>query len=89
MWRNNTPRYLGDLRRHPRYWQICIKIRNCNIRGIPRPREGVADPDPVLFGAFLIHGSGMGKKSGSGIQDEHPGSYFPELRNNFLDYKYV
>ncbi len=45
--------------------------------------------DLVLFGAFLIHGSWMGKKSGSGIQVEHPGSYFPELRNNFLDYKYV
>jgi hypothetical protein len=28
----------------------------------------------------------MGKKSGSGIRirDEHPGSYFRELRNNFL-----
>ncbi len=30
--------------------------------------------------------SGMGKKSGpgSGISDEHPGSYFRGLRNNFL-----
>jgi hypothetical protein len=25
----------------------------------------------------------MGKKSGSGIQDEQPGSYFLELRNYF------
>jgi hypothetical protein len=33
----------------------------------------------------------MGKKSrsGSGIQEEHPGSYFPGLRNNFLGYKYL
>jgi hypothetical protein len=33
-----------------------------------------------------IRGSGMGKKSrsGSGIRDEHPGSYFQEIRNNFL-----
>ncbi len=31
-------------------------------------------------------GFGMGKKSrsGAGIRDEHPGSYFPELRNYFL-----
>jgi len=31
-------------------------------------------------------GSGIrnGKKSGSGIRDEHNGSYFRELRNNFL-----
>jgi hypothetical protein len=39
-------------------------------------------------GAFLTHGSGMGKKSrsGSGIRDEHPG-HFLELRNNFLGLK--
>jgi hypothetical protein len=33
------------------------------------------DPDPE---------SGMGKKSGSGIRDEQPGSYFLEHRNHFL-----
>jgi hypothetical protein len=45
----------------------------------------VADPDPGS-GAFLTPGSGMGKKSGSGIQIryEQPGSYFRELRNSFL-----
>jgi hypothetical protein len=45
----------------------------------------VADPDPGS-GAFLIPGSGMGRKSasGSGIRDEQPGSYFLELRNHFL-----
>jgi hypothetical protein len=33
----------------------------------------------------------MGKKLGSGseIRDEQPGSYFPELRNNFLGLKYL
>jgi hypothetical protein len=33
----------------------------------------------------------MGKKSrsGSGIRDEHPGTYFSELRNNFLGKKYL
>jgi hypothetical protein len=30
--------------------------------------HSVADPDPVS-GAFLTPGSGMGKKSGSGIPD--------------------
>jgi hypothetical protein len=45
----------------------------------------VADLDPGS-GAFLTSGSGMGRKSasGSGIQDEQPGSYFLELRNHFL-----
>jgi hypothetical protein len=45
----------------------------------------VVDPDPGL-GAFLTPGSGMGRKSasGSGIRDEQPGSYFLELRNNFV-----
>ncbi len=44
------------------------------------PHVGVADPVP---------GSGMGNKSGSGsgIRDEHPISYFRQLRNNFLGVK--
>jgi hypothetical protein len=54
------------------------------------------DPDPHVVlrigntrsGAFLAPGSGMGKKSGSGseirIRDEQTGSYFREIRNNFL-----
>jgi hypothetical protein len=47
----------------------------------------VADPDPGS-GAFLTSGSGRGRKSasGSGIRDEQPGSYFPELRNNFFGF---
>ncbi len=42
----------------------------------------VTDPDPGS-GAFLAPGSEMGKKSesGSGSQDEQPGSYIRELRN--------
>jgi hypothetical protein len=38
-------------------------------------------------GAFLTPGSGMGKNSGSVIRDEHPGSYFRKLRNNFWEFK--
>ncbi len=38
---------------------------------------GVADPGS---GAFLTPGSGIR----FGIRDEQPGSYFRELRNNFL-----
>ncbi len=42
-------------------------------------------------GAFLTPGSGMGKKprSGFGIWDEHPGSYFRELGNNLFGWKYL
>jgi hypothetical protein len=45
----------------------------------------VADPDSGS-GAFLKPGSGMCKKSKIKIriQDEYSGSYFRELRNNFL-----
>jgi len=31
----------------------------------------------------------MGKKSGSGIRDEQPRSYFLELRNHFFGLKYL
>jgi hypothetical protein len=45
--------------------------------------------DPGCY-AFLTPG-GMGKKSGSGsrIRNEQPGSYFLELRNYFLGFKYL
>jgi hypothetical protein len=45
----------------------------------------VADPGPGVF-LPLDPGSGMEKKSGSrsGIWDEHPRSYFQELKNSFL-----
>jgi hypothetical protein len=36
---------------------------------------GVADPDPGS-GVYLTPGSWIGKKSGSGIRDEHPRSFF-------------
>ncbi len=49
------------------------------LYGIWIPYFSVADPDP---------GSGMSKKPRSGpgirIRDEYPGSYFRELRRNFL-----
>ncbi len=51
----------------------------------------VADPGS---GAFLTPGSGiwdlgseMGKKLKIRIRDEYAGTYFRELRNNFLGYK--
>ncbi len=54
--------------------------------------SSVADPDP-RSGAFLNldPGSGMGKKSGSGIRirDEQPESYFRELRKHFFGLKYL
>jgi hypothetical protein len=49
----------------------------------------VADPDPG-FGALFIPGSGMeiNPVLGSGIWDEHPRSFFRELRNRFEGSKY-
>jgi hypothetical protein len=51
-----------------------------------------------VFGADADQGSGVFltpvrdpgwiKKIKIRIRDEHPGSYFRELRNNFLGYKY-
>jgi hypothetical protein len=38
--------------------------------------------DPVLF--LLLDPGSSGKKSGSWIRDEHSGTYFLELGNNFL-----
>jgi hypothetical protein len=49
--------------------------------------RSVADPDPgsgigCLFDPWIR--DGRKSASGSGIRDEHPGSYFLELRNNFF-----
>jgi hypothetical protein len=77
-----------------------MQIFNCTLELLFLTEENiinssVADPDSGS-GAFLTPGSGirgswMGKKSrsGSGIWNGHPGSYFQELRNNFLGYKYL
>jgi hypothetical protein len=43
----------------------------------------VADPDPGS-GALLTPGSGMGKKSRSGSENEHAGSSSESLETNFL-----
>ncbi len=48
----------------------------------------VADPDPGSS-AFLTPGSGLGKKSGSWIRNEQPGSYFLELRNHRFGLYYL
>jgi hypothetical protein len=46
----------------------------------------LADPDPDPWTRNLDQGSGMEEKSGSGsgIHDEHKGSYFRQLRNYFF-----
>jgi hypothetical protein len=49
--------------------------------------SSVAEPDPAGSDAFLTApGYEMGKKSrsGFGIRDEDPGSYFRQLSENFL-----
>jgi hypothetical protein len=53
------------------------------IGPIVNPKQSVADPGS---GAFLTPGSEMGKKSRSVIRigDEHPESYFLQLRNYCL-----
>ncbi len=55
-----------------------------NLAKKPCLKYSVADLDPG-YGAFLNPGPGIrdGQKSGSG-SDEHPRSYFRELRNHFL-----
>jgi hypothetical protein len=47
--------------------------------------NSVAEPDPGS-GAFLTPGSVIDKKSRSGIRgpEHNPGSYFLEVRKNFL-----
>jgi hypothetical protein len=40
-------------------------------------------------GAFLTPASGMGKKIKIRIRNEHPRSYFRELRNNCFGLKYL
>jgi hypothetical protein len=59
--------------------QLQIWIKNLLIHSVAYPGPG--------SGAFFASGSGIGKKSRSGIRDEHPGSYFPELRTQFFGLK--
>ncbi len=63
----------------------------CDLHNHPGPSNhitssqfSVAYPDPGS-GAFLTPRSGMGNKArpGSGIRDEHPRSFFRELRKSF------
>jgi hypothetical protein len=68
-----------------------MRIRVCNNKKILFC--SVADPDP-RSGASLAPGSGFRCLFGPKkhirirIRDEQPGSYFRELRNNFLGFKY-
>jgi hypothetical protein len=50
---------------------------------VPYPVLRIRIRDPVHFYP-LNPGYGMGEKIKIRIRDEHPGSYFRELRNNFL-----
>ncbi len=62
---------------------------------MPERKSSVADPESgsgaCLTPCIRDPGSAMGKKSGSGIgiRDEQTGSYFRELRNQFLRLKYL
>jgi hypothetical protein len=52
------------------------------------PNYSVADPGSGAFltpgsGPFLTHGMGKISRSGSGIRDENPGSYFVSLEKIF------
>ncbi len=60
-----------------RYQHQREKPRNFELRTEP---GGNVDPGSGIR-CLLTPGSGVGKKSGS---DQEPGSYFLELRNNFL-----
>jgi hypothetical protein len=71
-WHNYAPSEKLPLEPTPIEWrQVCRCIYGWSLLSC------VADPD-LGSSAFLTHGSG------SGIQDDHPRSYFRELRNNFM-----
>jgi hypothetical protein len=55
-------------------WRPCIVTNSVVDRGCS-----------AFFGPWIRDG----KKPGSGIRDKHIGSYFRELRNNFLGQKYL
>jgi hypothetical protein len=66
---------------------LSVNVKNAGICALSCVAVSVADPDPGS-GAFLTPGSGMGRKSASGlgIRDEQPGSYFLELINHFFGF---
>jgi hypothetical protein len=80
----------SELENHTYVAFFAIRIRKgdfdryCTVLEMKRIRQCCGSGS----GAFLTLGSGMGKKSRSGsgirIRDEHPGSYFRELKNNFF-----
>jgi hypothetical protein len=60
------------------------------LPSVPPPIDTVDSDRYSNFNSSVADpGSGMGRKSasGSGIRNEQPGSYFLELRNNFLGVK--
>ncbi len=79
-----------------------FRIPDPGVKNAPDPGSGsatmvfsfvlcnVADPDSGS-GTFMSPGlgSGMGKKIRIRVRDEQPGSYFRELRNNFLGLIYL
>ncbi len=64
------------------------KTRQVRICLLLNSQSSVADPGSrirCLFDPCIRNpGSGMGKKNYIRNREEHPGSYFRELRNNFL-----
>jgi hypothetical protein len=65
------------------YLYICLTDTNVHHTYKPVLRIRIWNPG---FGAFFTPGVGMAwvKKIKIRIRDEHPGSYFLELRNQFL-----
>jgi hypothetical protein len=58
-----------------------VQLSGTPLRNIGRVTNSVPD---LGSGAFLTSGSGMQDGYKIRIRDEQPGSYFRELRNNFL-----
>ncbi len=69
-----------------RRYEICV-VSNSKTRKVINQCCGSGS------GAFLTPRSGMGKQTGSRsgirIRDDQPGSYFRELRNQFVGLKYL
>jgi hypothetical protein len=55
------------------FFRICSKIKYFSILGYKKGKATIVFPPPLLL-LFLDAGSGMNKKSGSGIRDNYYGS---------------
>ncbi len=62
------------------YRANCETVRTSKVETV---KGSVADPDPGS-GVFMTPGYGMGKNQDPDLRDEQPGSYFRELKKQFL-----